>query len=563
MSEQLLRRYIRARVARNNLLRECIKEYLMKEIHPSTDDLESIDLSSLEAYGAPMSTSSPGDPRGIAHAMVPPAEPLLDVVKGALSSFCQANKTCKFEVSPDSPNVLYARFNSSSSRDMMMEDLATDIEDAIKAAYPMVQDWSDKFTDPYAISWKKISKHSRQILQLRVGKEKITVAFKGPSFGGEGLDFETALFAVLTVGLPIKPEEISLNPSERKRLINKFGFGKDLKDVDMIKELKLLLANKTALAKSGMSALIDRARVSEKEMDKTWGDVTSVTLSGGEGGKADIVIGTKKSGEVDLSLKHEKEKSGTNVFIYNKDLGDGIKEMMMGRTDAKMGLKQFPAKLITNPATEAWWQTARKEILKALKENPDYLAVDEDGKEHLKGLSIKDEKEFVKKPGASAVLKISQLFNADKEAGGRAGKVPANTLRAAAKIFEDSLRTLTPLDVLSLIEESQLGKESKNDLFKLTSHGKGTNLKKVNYSDATQAINDEKVTVDDLEVKVTKRMGSPTKANPQGKPTQDTVLKLINKKTKTEMASLIIRGLKFRNGVFGTTNAQVAIKTRA
>jgi len=436
------------------------------------------------------------------------------------------------EPAPRTKSEIYARFISSDTRDTNMDTLATAIESGVLQVFPEA-----------TVEKVSLSKHSRSVLRVKHESDVITIAFKGASAGGEGLEFEDALYAILKT-LPTITD-MTLTGPEKKRLINSFGLDPNLGNEEMIGALREILEDTTSL-KPSIVNLLHRAEVSVATIQNdpaftALGNLTGVTLSGGSGGKADIVI-IFGNQAIDISLKHEKEKEGTNVFIFNKDLGDGTKTKTFGRDDPP-ALKQFTANLIPEPSGKPWWQVARQGIIDALKKTSDY------------NLTKTQEVEFVSKTNPKSLLAVKTLFIADKKAGGEASMIPSATLRNVTTIFMDQLRALQPEEILSLIEESQFGATSKNPLYKLTSSGAGTKLKPVSPSGAAKQ--NVKDGMGGLAIKVAKMVGS------KGKESKSSFTVEIQGPDDRVLGRLVIRGLKFRTSIFATSVGGLAIKTRA
>lgn len=435
------------------------------------------------------------------------------------------------ENAPRTASEVYARFSSSDIRDTNMEQLATNIEKEVLNVYPDA-----------TFELVKLSKHSRKVLRVTTqDKQKVTVAFKGASHGGSGIDFETALFAAIKTLPAVTNTELS--SSEKIRLENGFGIDKKLGGKEALDELKARIQDSEFLASNAsMAGLLQRAKTSIDSLASQFGDVLDAKLSGGEGGKADIVItiaGPSGPQDIDLSLKYEKGKAGTNLFIFNKDLGDGTQERKLGR-DAQ-NISQFTANLIDSKGT-AWWQIARQGIIKELKSK---LGADWP-------LTPGEESDFVSNPGAPVAMKVRRLFIIDKKDRGKASKVPAATLRSAAATFVKSLKDLTPEQVLSIIEESQFGASSSNPLYKLTASSAGAKLKPVGQSSAMEQINAGILKPEQISVEVG-NVGN----------TASVELKLVDNVNKETLASLVVRGLKFRGSVFSSSPGDLKIKTRA
>ena len=538
MNEKLLREYIKQQLMQERLLRSYVHA-ILAEYSFGFDPSEHATM--LDRGGMMLDPPDLEDEAATSAedvSSVPPP-PLRDVVETAL-----ANNSTTFdytvEDAPRTASEVYARFSSSDVRDSNMGSLKVAIETEVANSYPEA-----------IFSLVKLTKHSRKVLRIVDGRQKVTVAFKGASVGGAGLEFETALFAVLKVLPSITSKKMT--KSERRRLENGFGIDRKLKDEKAVAELVERIKDPDFLSdNASMAGLLSRAAASLKTLTNQFTSVAGVTRSGGEGGKADLVIEVPgKGGEIqgiDISLKHEKDKAGTNLFIFNKDLGDGTKDgkrPQLGRNADN--IKQFDVNLIQAPGNKPWWQIARLGIIKSLKKKL--------GKAW--NLSSSEETDFVSKHDASSLNKVKALFDKDKEDGGAASKVPRATMKKAASTFMDSLKTLDPIDVLSLIEESQLGAESKNPLYKLTSSGAGSKLKQVSQSSAKQQIDAGTLKPADLDVEVGRLVGK------SGSETTSVEIKLVNKGTKEVLARLIIRGLKFRSSVFSTSLSDLKIKTRA
>ena len=501
MREELLREYIKQQLIRERLLRTYVHAILEQQ----------------QVAADPIAQATP--------------PPLRSVVEAALTNN-SGTYDYVIESAPRTASEIYARFSSSDMRDTSMEPLRLAVEADVKKSYPDA-----------TFSLVKLSKHSRKVLRIvTADRQKVTVAFKGASVGGSGIDFETALFAAIKTSPGVS--SIEMSSSEKRRLENAFGIDRKLSDKDAIDELSARIKDPEFLeASTAMASLLSRAEASIDSLTAQFGKVSDISLSGGEGGKADLVVtvaGPSGTRDIDISLKHEKGSEGSNLFIFNKDLGDGTQSRALGRDAGK--IKRFNANLIEAPGGKAWWQVARQGIVEALKEKL--------GKDWP--LTTQEETEFVSSPDSSAMTKIRSLFIEDKKQRGAASKVPAATLRDAAVVFVDSLKALQPEQVLSLIEESQFGAASINPLYKLTSSGGGSKLKQINQSSAMQKVNAGTLKATDIGVEVD-RIGK----------TSNIEIKLVDKTSNEDLASLVIRGLKFRGSVFSASPGDLKIKTRA
>jgi hypothetical protein len=103
---------------------------------------------------------------------------------------------------------------------------------------------------------------------------------------------------------------------------------------------------KDLLASDAWKPFLVRALDSKKAIEAKFGGVKEVSVSGGSGGKADLMLKLTKPSKkyktdvIGISLKLSIEQD--NNFIFNKDIGDGTQQ----------------GSLISNK--EPWWMTGRK-----------------------------------------------------------------------------------------------------------------------------------------------------------------------------------------------------------
>jgi hypothetical protein len=422
--------------------------------------------------------------------------------------------------------MILLRFPSSRDRDAAMADVTDRLTSDLEEVLPGV-----------TVTKKRLSGHTRPGLQISAGDgTTFRVAFKGPSVGGEGLAFENVIFAAILTSLGTFSG--TLTQTERDRMFKTFGVDRN-NDRQAFAELKAIFRDpSTADLPPSTVSMIARAKVALQAILShpglsAYGDIVGASLTGGAGGKADIVL-QYSDGAVDISLKHEAGAAGTNVFIFNKDLGDGTQDKSYGRR----GIAEWKANLIPSPQSKGpWWSLAREELIRRLKAG-----------RRKNGYSLKptEERDFITNPRSDLTSTVSNLTAADAEAGGTASEASSTVLRQVLGVLADSFRAMatTPAGkrkLYSLVQESKFGSTSTNPLFKLTSSGSGTKITSVTEPPLPASYGA-------LTVDVT------TKGQ--------TVEVTISNKGAV-IGSLVIRGVKFRSGIFGSNPSELSIKTRA
>jgi hypothetical protein len=473
-------------------------------------------------------------------------------------------ETLGYEVEQKSPKLYYTRFGSSSIRDSVLE--SGDLQSAITAAVKGDVDAQGVPVDPNAppapfpdadIGTVSLTAHSRDLMEISAGGQKIRIAFKGPSAGGTGLKFEDVLFAWISYATEPRGEH-PLEADEIGRLKNTFfpdQAAAVLTDAEAQEQLYDWLSPTGQVELEGsdragdklLLRLIKQAEASYAELqgNKELGTPEDVKFAGGRGIKGDLLlVFDNGEREVDLSLKAE-EKAGSNNFIFNKDLGDGTKEKTLGAesTPGRTGGLQWKQNLIPAPGGVAWWQIARKNMVDKLP--PGSLTAEEMEKFHTE----------MNGGGQANLLKVRKAIMQEKEDGGTAYKESAKAQADALVALKDSLEVLAGTNdgkrkIISLLEEAQFGSSATRELFKLTSSPSAAKAKReVSTIDSLYTgdeITDE--TLAKVEIPIT-----------QSKNTVTVEIIYDNKK----LNELKVSGLKFRSSVFGTKASELSIKTRA
>ena len=451
MNDRLLREYVRQQLTQEHLLRTYVRAIL-------------VELSPAAAYD-PAHGGYPGpalDQSATEDIPQEPSPPLRDVVERVLADNSVA-LGYSVENAPRTASEVYARFSSSGARDVGMDDLKTTIETEVTSAYPEA-----------AFSFVKLSKHSREVLRIVVDRQKVTVAFKGPSVGGTGLKFEDVLFAVIKYKAG---EQSGAVPNTRDYRRIKNTFFKDasqLTDEQAWKSVKEIINGDVKAEDKVIERLVGQALSSwdniRNHPDFLADPVVDAKTSGGRGGKGDLTLVTTADKNIDLSLKAE-EKAGTNNFIFNKDLGDGITIKNLGRPDIS---GDWSESLIKNPAGEPWWMTARKAMVKPLVA---------DGR-----LRRSEANAFSKKMdggGRANLVKVRKLIDEDsKQKKGKSYLKSSAVMRKALGVLQANFKNMATTDegkkrIISLLEEARFGSTAdRNSLYKLTSSPTGGKVKK-------------------------------------------------------------------------------------
>lgn len=485
---------------------------------------------------------------------------LASIIKAVLDDNAE---TLGYEVEQKSPKLYYARFGSSSIRDSVLE--SGDLQSAITAAVKGDVDEQGAPVDPNAppapfpdavIGTVSLTAHSRDLMEISAGGQKIRIAFKGPSAGGTGLKFEDVLFAWISYATAPRGEH-PLEADEIGRLKNTFfpdQAAAVLTDEEAQEQIYDWLSPTGQVELEGsdragdklLLRLIKQAEASYAELqgNKELGTPEDVKFAGGRGIKGDLLLVFQAGREVDLSLKAE-EKAGTNNFIFNKDLGDGTNEKTLGAasTPGRTGGLQWNQNLIPAPGGVAWWQIARKNMVENL---PPGTLTDEE---------MEDFHTSMNGGGQANLLKVRKALAQDKEAGGTAYKESAKAQASALVALKDSLEELAKSNdgkrkIISLLEEAQFGSSATRELFKLTSSPSAAKAKR------EVSTIDSLYTGDEITDETLAKVNIPIT---QSKNTITVEIEYDGKK----LNELKVSGLKFRSSVFGTKASELSIKTRA
>ena len=471
--------------------------------------------------------------------------------------------------------LYYVRFSSSSTRDAMIPQLTQAIKDSLgivdQAQSPAepIDPQNPPGPCPAAkTSTVALSAHTRDVMEITDGTTKIRIAFKGPSAGGDGLEFEDVLFAWIKDAIPASPI-----PDGIGRLRKTF-FEKDtagiLTDQEAWEEIQYFLQNPEQTKKS-VAALIAQAEDAYVAIvgAQGLGPPQDVETAGGRGIKGDLLLKYPNNRDVDLSLKAEK-KTGTNTFIFNKDVGDGTNMKEFG---AKKMMDRFPANLVLNPAGVPWWQTARKRMIDGLDSKYKLTAEQVKAWKKKKDPTTEEEEAYAAKltpenqlafsadangGGQENLLKVKNAIEADPASmKGRSYIKSAEVQNEALTVMEAELKKLRDgpdgkRKIISLLEESKFGSSAVNDLYKLTSSGQRSKVsQEVTDFASLFTGNPPKITdatLEDVEITIEK----------PGK-----TLTITIEHNKKKLASLEIRGVKFRSSIWSTQAGALSLKTRA
>lgn len=418
----------------------------------------------------------------------------------------QMSEKYKFEPELLGPASFAARFNSSSVRDSEMQNLMQDISGFV----------TDKYSGAKAES-VNVQKHSRDVLRLINNKEKITIAFKAPSTGQAGLDFETVLFTVLK-----NQSGTSLSASDKKRISKVFGISEKLKDEQYSTLLDAMIQDPPP----AVANLVNRANDAATQVIDFFGGVFDAKMKGGQGGKGDLEIKTPE-GVMDLSLKHEK-KAGTNVYEFNKDLGDGTKSVTVGREPLRFSINFIESSI-------PWWQVARQQIINQINAS-EAATLKKSSKDFAPELTEEEKQDFINNPASKSVMKVKSVAS---KIGGDAEKAAATVLQQAFDKFAATLASLDVDELSSLIEESRLGSTSQHPLWKMTSSPAGTTFKRVAGNEL------------------------PSGATASVERSGSTLTASIKNVDGEVLSKMVVRGLKFRSSVYSASLSDLSIKTRA
>lgn len=277
----------------------------------------------------------------------------------------------------------------------------------------------------------------------------------------------------------------------------------DLPKTASSKEVKALLSSEA------WKPFLDRALQAKDAIEKKFGSLKSVAVSGGSGGKADIMLTLSKPSKkyktslIGVSLKLSIEQD--NNFIFNKDIGDGTQE----------------GSLILN--AEPWWMTGRKMFVDELKKN---------------GVAIPTPY----KPKITDFVPPDWMLQYKEEHKKIYDMVVSNLFTIIVNKLYASLFKMTVDELADIVSMAHTGRKvadkAVEPLFKLNSKASGIELDEVPQSAPT-----------------TEAASTP----------KEQIVKNIGKRIIIDvpgMPTAVINSVKFRSNMLATNKADLSIKTR-
>ena len=261
---------------------------------------------------------------------------------------------------------------------------------------------------------------------------------------------------------------------------------------------------------------VQRAQGARASIEDKLGEVESASVAGGTGSKADLILTLGNGKKVGISLK--LAIGSTNIYIYNKDLGDG--------TDAKS--------LIPSPTGEPWWMIGRKRFFNELTKQEDFpkdLVYDPSPSDY-------DPPDWM----VAAKTKYPQIYK----------PVVISLFAEIRNILFSSLSNMTLENLADIVEDAHLGKASPNEirmpLYKLSSSPSGATLKEVPQTTPNMVeIELNKLTPKDM-VKF--------KRTKKDTPTSTIIIDIPG------MHKVYINSVKFRSNLLASNKGNLKIKTR-
>ena len=273
-----------------------------------------------------------------------------------------------------------------------------------------------------------------------------------------------------------------------------------------------------ALSSEKWSPYVERAQVAREAIESELGEITSAFVSGGGGSKADLVLTLKDPANKKVGLSLKLALGGANIYIYNKDLGDGTESQS----------------LIPSPTDDPWWMVGRKRFFNELR-NAEVLPPDV---EYNPQLTDYDPPDWM----LAAKAQYGEIYR----------NVVSGLFGEIRQILFNSLGSLTLENLADVVEEAHLGKASPNEermpLYKLTSSSAGATLEEVPQTTPNMvAIEREELTPREM-VQVKKRR--------TGEPTATIFIDIPG------MHKVYINSVKFRSNMLAGNKGNLKIKTR-
>lgn len=266
---------------------------------------------------------------------------------------------------------------------------------------------------------------------------------------------------------------------------------------------------KELLSSEAWKPFLDRAFQAKDAIEKKFGSIKSVSVSGGSGGKADIMLTLSKPSKkyktniIGISLKLSIEQD--NNFIFNKDIGDGTQQ----------------GSLISN--SEPWWMTGRKMFVSELKKN---------------GIPIP----IPYKPKNTDFTPPDWMLQYKEEHKKIYDSVVSNLFTIIVNKLYTSLFSLSVDQLADIVSMAHTGRKVKEKavepLFKLNSKASGIELDEVPQS-----------------VPTTEAASTP----------KEQIVKNIGKRIIIDVPGMpiaVINSVKFRSNMLATNKADLSIKTR-
>ena len=272
----------------------------------------------------------------------------------------------------------------------------------------------------------------------------------------------------------------------------------------------------TMLNSDKWAQYVQRAQDARASIEDKLGEIKSASVAGGTGSKADLILTLSDGKKVGISLK--LTIGSTNVYIYNKDLGDG--------TESKS--------LIPSPTGEPWWMIGRKRFFNELRKQKDFP------------------KDILYDPSPSDYNPPDWMLEAKKQYSQIYKVIVVKLFAQIRNLLFSSLGSMTLENLADIVEDAHLGKASPNEirmpLYKLSSSPSGASLKEV-----------PQTTPNMVEIELNKLMPEDMvqfKRSSTGSPTSTIIIDIPG------MHKVYINSVKFRSNLLATNRGNLKIKTR-
>jgi hypothetical protein len=261
---------------------------------------------------------------------------------------------------------------------------------------------------------------------------------------------------------------------------------------------------------------VERAQAARVSIEERLGEIKNTTVAGGTGSKADLVLTLADGNKVGISLK--LAIGSTNIYIYNKDLGDG--------SEAKS--------LIPSPTGEPWWMIGRKRFFSELRQQQGFP------------------QDIVYDPNSSDYNPPDWMLEAKKQYSAIYKAVVVNLFAQIRNLLFESLGNMTLENLADVVEDAHLGKAAPNEarmpLYKLESAPSGISLEEV-----------PQTTPNMVEIEMNKLMPKNMvyfRKSSAGAPTSTIIIDIPG------MHKVYINSVKFRSNLLATNRGNLKIKTR-